>query len=186
MYESICKECNPEDDLRVNGKKMEKYEAFKKQPGVYVGESARSIFERAGEHLRDAQSQKEDSHMFKHWKTAHPDLPEAPVFTIKVVASFQDALSRQLSEAVRIDLRGSNVINSKSEYSRCRVPRLRIDKEEWKVDEQKDAKDEKKKKALEEQARVVEDSLLTGGAVWDISSRRWRRKLFFCKFLFTK
>jgi hypothetical protein len=47
--------------------------------------------------LRDAQSQKEDSHMFKHWKTAHPDLPEAPVFTIKVVASFQDALSRQLS-----------------------------------------------------------------------------------------
>ena len=149
---------------------MDKYEAFRKQQGVYVGESARSIFERAGEHLRDAQGQKDDSHMHKHWKTAHPDLPEAPQFNIKVVASFQDALSRQLSEAVRIDLRGGNVLNSKSEYSRCRVPRLRIDKEEWKVDDQKEAKDKKKKEALEEQARVAEESLLTGGAVWDIST----------------
>ena len=146
---------------------MDKYEDFKNQPGVYVGESTRSIFERAGEHIRDAQSHKDDSHMYKHWKTAHPDLP---TFTIKVVASFQDALSRQLSEAVRIDLRGGNVINSKSEYSRCRVPRLRINKEEWKIDEQKDAKDRKERAELEEQARVAEDSLLTGGAVWDISS----------------
>ena len=59
-----------------------------------MGESARSIFEWAGEHLRDAQGQKEDSHMFKHWKIAHPELEEAPKFTIRVVASFQDALSR--------------------------------------------------------------------------------------------
>ena len=168
LYESICNECNPEEEGK---KKLEKFESFKKQQGVYVGESARSIFERAGEHRRDAQGQKEDSHIYKHWKTSHPELPEAPQFTIKVVASFQDALSRQLSEAVRIDLRGSNILNSKSEYSRCRVPRLRIDKEEWKVDEQKDAKEKKKKKDLEEQAKVVEDSLLMGGAAWDISSR---------------
>ena len=109
--------------------------------------------------------------MFKQWRIAHPELEEAPKFTIRVIASFQDALSRQLSEAVRIDLRGQNIINSKSEYSRCRVPRLRIDKDEWKYDEQKQSNLEKKKKELEEQAKLMEDALLTGGAVWDISSR---------------
>ena len=51
---------------------------------------------------------------------------------MKVVGSFRDPLSRQLSEAVRIDLRGGGVLNSKTEYSRCRVPRLVVDMEEWK------------------------------------------------------
>ena len=33
---------------------------------------------------------------------------------------------------VRIDLRGGGVLNSKTEYSRCRIPRLVVDMEEWK------------------------------------------------------
>ena len=37
-----------------------------------------------------------------------------------------------MAEAVRIDLRGENILNSKAEYSRCRVPRLRVDMEGWK------------------------------------------------------
>ena len=36
-----------------------------------------------------------------------------------------------MAEAVRIDLRGENVLNSKSEYTRCRIPRLVIDQAEW-------------------------------------------------------
>ena len=64
---------------------------------------------------------KDDSHMIKHWRLSHPDLQEPPKFNIMVVASFQDAMSRQLSEAVRIDLRGENVLNSKSEYSKCKL-----------------------------------------------------------------
>ena len=127
----MCVECNPHEEKL---KKMDKYENFGKVQGVYVGESARSIHERSGEHLREAQGKKEDSHMFKHWMTAHQDLPEAPKFRINVVASFPDDLSRQLSESVRIDIRCGDIINSKSEYSRCRVPRLRIDQNEWKVD----------------------------------------------------
>ena len=54
-----------------------------------------------------------------------------PRFTFKVVATFHDALTRQVSEAVRIDMRGQGVLNSKSEYSRCQLPRLTIDVEEW-------------------------------------------------------
>jgi hypothetical protein len=66
------------------------------------------------------------------------------------VASFQDALTRQVSEAVRIDLRGSGVLNSRSEYSRCRLPRLMIDTEEWRV------KKKEEKKALEPEKIVTE------------------------------
>ena len=69
--------------------------------------------------------------MHKHWKVDHPNLPERPKFNIKIVASFRDALSRQLSEAVRIQLRGEGVLNSKSEYSRSKLPRLTIEKEPW-------------------------------------------------------
>jgi hypothetical protein len=44
------------------------------------------------------------------------------------VKTFQDPLTRQLAEAVRIELRGEGILNSKAEFSRCRVPRLRIEK----------------------------------------------------------
>ena len=68
--------------------------------------------------------------MLKHWVLDHAEETERPKFNIKVVASFKDALTRQLAEAVRIERRGGNVLNSKGEYNRCRVPRIRIDKEE--------------------------------------------------------
>ena len=84
---------------------------------MYVGESGRSIYERAGEHRQDALDRKEDSHIIKHWLISHPELEEPPRFSIQVVSSFQDAMSRQLSEAIRIELRGDNVLNSKSEFN---------------------------------------------------------------------
>jgi hypothetical protein len=61
----------------------------------------------------------------------HPELNATPKFRFKVVLSFRDALTRQLSEAVRIELRGENILNSKSEFNRCKVPRLKIDLEGW-------------------------------------------------------
>ena len=109
------------------GKKRRKLQ----EGAVYVGETGRSIFEMSGEHIKDAESMKEDSHMVKHWLTDHPQEESLPVFKFKVVASFQDALSRQVAESVRIDMRGGQVLNSKTEYSRCRLPRLTIDRNEW-------------------------------------------------------
>ena len=53
---------------------------------VYVGETARSLFERAGEHVRDAQGMLEDSHIHKHWVESHPD-GEKPRFVFKLVKS---------------------------------------------------------------------------------------------------
>ena len=48
----------------------------------------------------------------------------------KVVGTFKSALSRQISEAVRIRGRGPLALNSKSEYDRCQIHRLTIGKEE--------------------------------------------------------
>jgi hypothetical protein len=54
-------------------------------------------------------------------------------FKFSLIASFQDPLSRQLAESVRIERGGDQILNSRSEYSRCRVPRLRIILEDWKT-----------------------------------------------------
>ena len=44
---------------------------------------------------------------------------------------------------MRIDLRGGGLLNSKTEYSRCRLPRLTVDMDEWR------SKKKEEKKSLE-------------------------------------
>ena len=80
LYESSCTLCNPEDDA-----KKESVKDLNKKSGVYVGESARSIFERAGEHHADLINKNEDSHMLKHWLSSHPEAKDPPTFRIKVL-----------------------------------------------------------------------------------------------------
>ena len=66
-------------------------------------------------------------------------------------------LTRQLSEAVRIELRGTDILNSKSEYSRCRVPRLTVDMEGWKSRNDKTATEIfQKDENITEQEMVLE------------------------------
>ena len=44
----------------------------------------------------------------------------------KIVGNFRTALTRQITEAVRIRNRGKSVLNSKGGYNRCRIHRLTI------------------------------------------------------------
>ena len=136
--------------------------------GVYVGESARSIFERAQEHWADRVGQKEDSHMVKHWLSDHADLPEPPPFHIKVVSSFKDSMTRQISESVRIDLRGGGVLNSRTEYSRCRLPRLMIDMDEWRT--------KKKEERRELEPSIPEEGMEWLNEEWDGEIKEEKRK----------
>ena len=46
----------------------------------------------------DRLANKENSHMVKHRPTSHPELPEPPVFKFKLVSSYRDAITRQISE----------------------------------------------------------------------------------------
>ena len=91
---------------------------------VYVGESSRSGYERGGEHVRDCLTKKDDSHMWKHMEGAHAG-EKTPDFSFKVIKTFQSALMRQVSEAVRVERRGK-VLNSKGIYNRCSLPRLTV------------------------------------------------------------
>ena len=120
LYESWCVTCYGSDPKRV--KKVGGNDAI-----VYVGESSRSLYERTKEHWEDAGGGSEDSHIHKHWINVHSGVG-APKFKFRVIRSFQDCLSRQIAESVRIDMRGT-VLNSQAVYSRCRLPRLTVDKE---------------------------------------------------------
>ena len=84
----------------------------------------------------------------------HPELDTPPKFKFKLISSFSDPLTRQISEAVRIEQRGEQILNSKSEFNRCRVPRLKIDMEGWRAGKERE-KLEKARKAQEEISTTV-------------------------------
>ena len=78
-----------------------------KPPSLYVGESSRSIQERAVEHWSAARRGDQKSHMVRHQDKEHPG--EDPKFIFKVVSYHRTALSRQIKEAVRIRRRGGHM-----------------------------------------------------------------------------
>ena len=92
----------------------------------YVGKSNRSAAERSKEHLSDFKEQREDSHMFKHKTLEHKD--EEVTFTMRVLKRHKSALERQVHESILIEMKQEegNILNSKSGYNRCLIPRLSI------------------------------------------------------------
>ena len=109
LYESSCKLC------QVDGKTAGKLDDEVGNKGVYLGETSRSMYERGKEHRRDGKNKAEDSHQWKHWALEHPEIEGDPQLRLKVDSSYSDPLTCQLAESVRIDRRGSDILNSKSE-----------------------------------------------------------------------
>ena len=99
---------------------------------IYVGETSRTIQERALEHWADTKGTKgvEGSHMLKHMEQYHGR--EKPKFIMRVVQLHRSALSRQTGEEVQIMRRGGagSVLNSKSEFNRCYIPRLKVEEQD--------------------------------------------------------
>merc|ERR1712236_44470 len=72
---------------------------------------------------RDARNRVSDSHIWKHWLIEHGG--EETEFQIQIIKFFDSPLDRQVSEAVRIERTGAQrILNSKSVYSRSRLPRI--------------------------------------------------------------
>ena len=69
-------------------------------PSVYVGESSRSVQERAAEHWGAARRGDKVSHMVCHQAMEHVDME--PKFIFKVISTHRTALNCQVREAVRI------------------------------------------------------------------------------------
>ena len=170
VYENVCGSCNP-----TAGEKKELREVRQDIPTLYVGETSRSIFERSREHWGALRSRSDKSHMWKHQEEHHGG--EAVRFYMRVVGFYKTALSRQIGEAVRIDRRGGagSILNSKSEYDRCRIPRLVLEEQDMEklieeeeqeitanckiVEEQTSMWGSRKYKEREQEDRVARNSL---------------------------
>jgi len=118
----------------------------------YVGETGRSGYERGSEHLSDFLNFEEGSHLLKHYLNCHQDLKMSDVkFGMRVRQSFRSALDRQIGEAVAIDVerrKGKQLMNSKSEYNRCTIPRITTKSMKETVEEnEKELENEKKMKS---------------------------------------
>ena len=167
VYENICRRCN-------RGAEAKKELPEVVEGSIYVGESSRTLFERSKEHQKDWESRKTESHIAKHQGAAH-GLGEEPDFIIKPVRFYKTALSRQIGEAVRIRRRGGAgaILNSKSEFSRCKIPRLvleDVDDEEEQIQEQLDR--EEYTRNVEEQAEIWGAQALQERK--DEDRRRWK------------
>ena len=65
--------------------------------------------------------------MQKHAMEAHSGKTN---FTIRIIKSHRTAITRQISETVRIKcktLEGATLLNSKTEYNRCMLPELTVE-----------------------------------------------------------
>ena len=143
VYESICTVCNPSS---LNKGELKSQES--NHPSLYVGETSRSVQERAAEHWGAAHKEQEKSHMVKHQKLEHPG--EKPAFLFKVVSNHKTALGRQIKEAVRIRRRGGagSILNSKGEFNRCHIPRLIVEPEDEESETRRLAEEQKETKEL--------------------------------------
>ena len=82
VYESECRKCNPPGSRKEQDKKG--LEEKRGVASLYVRETARSLHERAGEHWRDGEAGKEETHMVEHLAMAHVGETQ-PEFEFKVV-----------------------------------------------------------------------------------------------------
>ena len=84
-----------------------------------------------GEHVRDARTFSVKSHIVKHWMSSHPTLPTPPEMEFSVIERFRDCLTRQISEALRINNSSDILLNSKGEYGHNSVSRLVVQEDAW-------------------------------------------------------
>ena len=93
----------------------------------YIGESSRSSYERGWEHLNDLTQLKSSSHMLKHIVLNHPEQePDKIKFGMRILRTCKTSFERQIHESVIIqqEREQHNILNSRSEYNRCSLPRI--------------------------------------------------------------
>ena len=126
-YESSCTKCNPsshQEEHDPTGRQ-------KPRQGIYIGETSRSIHERAMEHVGEAEDFSVKSHIIKHWRLTHPDDLDMPVIKFRITGMFRDALSRQVREAMSIFYSKDELLNSKSEYVNNCISRVSVPESDW-------------------------------------------------------
>ena len=126
IYETWCGSCKDRDEEEAveEGLDPAGIKIYK-----YIGESSRSSFARGKNHLDDARLLSSGSHMLKHYLDRHlGERMEDMVFRMKVLHFKRSAFERQVHESVIIQQTRSHhhLLNSRSEFNRCSIPRLTV------------------------------------------------------------
>ena len=131
LYETWCMTCAARKEARitveVEDEEEQKRQIRNMKLHKYVGESARSAYERGLEHQNDMEDMKKDSHMLKHFFSHHEGEELGSMeFGMRIIRTHRSAFNRQISESVEIQNQKKihHILNSKSEYNRCALPRL--------------------------------------------------------------
>ena len=90
---------------------------------AYGGETHRNAYTRGQEHWKKYNKRDESSFMLKHQEEKHNG--EQANFKMKVLKSFKDPLSRQVTEAIMIKNHKGEILNSKAEFYQPPLVRVR-------------------------------------------------------------
>ena len=153
VYESKCVICNPATSHEEVDRLLPSGSPQVPREGIYLGETSRSLHERALEHERDARTFSAKSHIVKHWMNTHPDLPDPPEMEFTISARFRDCLSRQIGEALKINFSNDILLNSKAEYHSNSLNRITIQEDAWEQrlrGRQEEEEEEQVKRSVEE------------------------------------
>ena len=110
------------EDETMKKRKLENIPRYK-----YLGESSRSAYERGKEHQKALEKLDKDNHLMKHVANFHQGEEMSDVrFGLKILSHPRSAFERQVQESVKIqdEQKSHELMNSRSEYNRCALPRL--------------------------------------------------------------
>ena len=92
---------------------------------IYWGETHRTWWDRAQEHIKAIKTMDEAYPTVKHMMTQHPG--RIPDFRMKYHSSWRTSLQRQIQEAIHIEETDpSSLMNSKAEWGANSVPRITV------------------------------------------------------------
>ena len=164
LYENYCITCEEKDaaqiDNEVADEKEKKLRKGKIKLHKYIGETSRSVYERSWEHWSAMEQLNPGSHLLKHLLDIHEEEDHAGVkFGVRVVMFTQSSFERQLQESVVIqqERHHHHLLNSRSEYNRCAVPRLtsKIGDNQYKKYEKEIEEEKEKEEILESKIRKM-------------------------------
>ena len=80
----------------------------------YLGESHRTLWDRANDHMEALKRKDQKYGVVKHWTEEHQDSLEPPEYQFKLVSTHKSSLHRQIWEALEIEgADPSTLLNSK-------------------------------------------------------------------------
>ena len=157
LYLTWCQDCKDRDEKKAidEGRDPGNVPLYK-----YLGESARSSYERGIEHQNDRRLMSTGSHMMKHLMKNHREEDHDKIkFRMCVLKYHCSAYERHIHESVAIQnaRQHHHILNSRAKYNRCALPRLtlQIGEKDYKKHREEELEEMEKEKALNKEIETM-------------------------------